>query len=53
VFYDPNNPADAVLERKAGGSNVSLMIGVVFLVIGLCLGCPLLAALLVASLSSI
>jgi len=53
VFYDPNNPADAVLERRAGGSNVSLMIGIVFLVIGACLGCPGLVALLIASLPSI
>jgi hypothetical protein len=52
VFYDPNNSADAVLERKAGGSNASLMIGVVLLIIGLCMGCPGLAALLIASLSS-
>jgi hypothetical protein len=42
VYYDPNNPAEAVLERKAGGSTVSLILGIVFLVISLCLGCPIL-----------
>ena len=52
VYYDPQNPAEAVLERKAGGSTASWMIGIVFLVIGLCLGCPGMVTLLVASLSA-
>jgi len=42
VYYDPNNPAESVLERKAGGSTMSLILGIVFLVISLCLGCPVL-----------
>jgi hypothetical protein len=46
VYYDPNNPGEAVLERKAGGSTLSLVLGIVFLVISLCLGCPVLLYLL-------
>jgi hypothetical protein len=46
VYYDPNNPAEAVLERKAGGSTVSLVLGIVFLLVSLCLGCPVLAAVI-------
>ena len=40
VFYDPANPQQAVLERKAGGFGATLAIGIIFLVIGLCLACP-------------
>jgi hypothetical protein len=48
VYYDPNNPAEAVLERKAGGSTVKLVLGIIFLAISLCLGCPGLVALVLA-----
>ena len=47
VYYDPSNPGEAVLERKAGSSTLSLVLGIVFLVISLCLGCPVLLYLLV------
>jgi hypothetical protein len=40
VFYDPAKPQRSVLERKVGGFGSSLVIGIIFLVIGLCLGCP-------------
>lgn len=40
VYYDPNNPADAVLERQVSGSNVMMILGIVFTVIGVCLACP-------------
>ena len=39
VYYDPANPGEAVLERKAGGSTASLVLGIIFLVVGLCIGC--------------
>jgi hypothetical protein len=36
VFYDPQKPAAAVLERNIAGSNIVLpMMGVIFLVVGL------------------
>lgn len=39
VYYDPNNPADSVLEQKAS-SNLTLILGIIFLGIGLCLVLP-------------
>ena len=39
VYYDPTDPRQAVLERQAGGYGVGLVLGIVFLVIGACLGC--------------
>jgi hypothetical protein len=39
VYYDPNNPSDAVLERRAGGGATGWIVGIVFLVAGLCFGC--------------
>lgn len=42
VYYDPQNPSDAVLERQAGGFKMGLIIGIVCLVISLCIGCGLL-----------
>jgi hypothetical protein len=39
VYYNPDDPSDAVLERQAGGATLSLVIGIVFMVIGLSLGC--------------
>jgi len=52
VYYDPNNPAEAVLERKAGGATLSLVLGIIFVVIGLCIGCPALVGLVLAPWSS-
>lgn len=42
VYYDPDNPAEAVLERKAGGKVLGLVIGILFLFLSLCVGLPLL-----------
>jgi len=42
VFYDPQNPSDAVLERQAGGFKMGMIIGIICLVISLCIGCGLL-----------
>ncbi len=52
VYYDPNNPSDAVLERKAGASTLGLVLGIIFLVISLCLGCPGLMIALIGTFSS-
>ncbi|NPV87117.1 MAG: DUF3592 domain-containing protein [Anaerolineae bacterium] len=39
VFYDPSDPAKAVLEPQAAGSKVFLIIGIVFAAIGLLACC--------------
>ena len=39
VYYNPNNPSEAVLERRAGGGAAGWVVGIVFLVAGLCFGC--------------
>jgi len=52
VYYDPNKPADAVLERKASGSTPTLGLGIIFIAVSLCLGCPGLVALVLMPWSS-
>lgn len=43
VFYNPQNPSEAVLERVAGGgSKTALIIGIILLVISVLIACPLL-----------
>lgn len=42
VYYDPANPTDAVLERKVGSKMLTLVLGIIFLIISICLGFPLL-----------
>jgi hypothetical protein len=39
VFINPANPADSVLEQK-GSSTTALVIGIVLLAVGLCVGIP-------------
>ena len=40
IYYNPNNPEDAVLERKMGtGGTVFLIIGILFTFIALCTLC--------------
>jgi hypothetical protein len=39
VFYNPQNPKDAALERKAGGAGAGLVIGIVFIVLSVCILC--------------
>lgn len=46
VYYDPNNPADSVLEQKAS-SNLTLILGIIFLAVGLCMVLPIGIVLLV------
>jgi hypothetical protein len=53
VYYDPSNPSDAVLERQASGSNVGMILGIIFIVIGVCLACPIMAITLTSVLSSL
>jgi hypothetical protein len=40
VFYNPGNPADAVLEKQASGTNTMLVLGIVFLAVAACLALP-------------
>jgi uncharacterized protein DUF3592 len=42
VYYDPANPENAVLERKAGSTMAGMIIGVALIIIGLCIACALL-----------
>jgi hypothetical protein len=53
VYYDPSNPSDAVLARQASGSNASMILGIIFIVIGVCLACPVMAITLTSVLSSL
>jgi hypothetical protein len=53
LYYNPANPADAVLERKAGGSTISLVLGIIFILISICLGCPIIVMIGSSALSSI
>ncbi len=39
VFYNPDDPTDAVLEQRSN-AGVMLTIGIIFAVIGLCFLCP-------------
>lgn len=41
VYFDPANPAEAVLERRAGGLGITFVMGVVFLLIAVCMACPM------------
>jgi hypothetical protein len=45
VYYDPASPDKAVLERRAGGSTVGMVLGIIFLVLAVCIGCPVLIAI--------
>lgn len=38
IYYDPNNPADAVIERKMGSKGF-LIIGNIFTLVGICSAC--------------
>jgi hypothetical protein len=41
VYYDPADPASAVLERKAGGSVLGFILGGIFILLGVCMACPI------------
>jgi hypothetical protein len=46
VYYNPQNPAEAVLERAAGaGAKTSKTIGIILLVLSALIACPLLIGL--------
>jgi hypothetical protein len=49
VYYNPSNPAEAVLERKAGGAVLATILGVFFIFLGLCISCPLIFSGLAAA----
>jgi hypothetical protein len=42
VYYNPEKPGEAVLERKAGALSGMMIIGIICLVLSLCIACPLL-----------
>ena len=42
VYYNPENPSEAVLERKAGALSGMMIIGIICVVLSLCIACPLL-----------
>ena len=46
VFYAPQNNAEAVLERKAGGFKGGLAAGIICMVLAACIACGLLIALI-------
>jgi Protein of unknown function (DUF3592) len=46
VYYNPENPEDAVLEKRAAGTMTTLIVGIVFLAVTVCLGLPIAFSLL-------
>lgn len=46
VYYSPENPEDAVLEKRAAGTMATLIIGIAFLAVTVCLGLPIVFSLL-------
>lgn len=40
VYYDPQNPGQAVLERSAAGNSAMFIIGIALLAVDVCLFCP-------------
>jgi hypothetical protein len=42
VYFNPQNPAEAVLEKQAAGATTMLVLGIVFLAVTACLGLPIL-----------
>ncbi|MDI6769063.1 MAG: DUF3592 domain-containing protein [Anaerolineales bacterium] len=53
IYYDPANPADAVLERKAGGNTLAMVLGIILLAISLCLGCPMIVMIGLNAISTL
>jgi hypothetical protein len=46
VYYNPENPEDAVLQKRAAGTMATLIIGIAFLAVTVCLGVPIAFSLL-------
>jgi hypothetical protein len=53
VYYDPNKPSDAVLQRQVSGSKMGLILGIIFIVVGVCIACPVMGVTLANILSSL
>ena len=53
VYYDPADPQKAVLERQAGGFGIGLALGIIFLVVGSCLGCGVLFVMVTSLLAPV
>lgn len=51
VYYNPNDPADSVLEQKSS-SNLTLILGIIFIGVGLCVVLPIGLILLLSIASS-
>jgi hypothetical protein len=49
VYYNPQNPADATLQTKTG-SKAGLVLGVIFLVVGILVGCMGIGGILISLL---
>ncbi len=45
VYYNPEKPGEAVLERRAGGFAWGMVVGVICLLLGACIACPLLVGI--------
>lgn len=46
VYYNPDNPQEAVLEQRASGTATVWIVGIAFLGVTACLACPLVGMLL-------
>jgi hypothetical protein len=49
IYYNPSNLAEAVLERKAGSAMLGTALGIIFAILGLCIGCSLILGGLAAA----
>lgn len=48
IYYDPEKPAEAVVERQASGFKLLLIGGILLIVISFCVGCAISGASLVS-----
>ena len=46
VYYNPEDPQDAVLEKRAAGTMTTLIIGIAFLAVTVCLVLPIVGSVL-------
>jgi hypothetical protein len=53
IYYDPSNPTEAVLERKAGNSVLATILGAAFILLSLCIACPLIFSGLAAAVGTL
>lgn len=45
VYYNPNNPSEAILIRGKKGTMLGIILGVIFIIISICVSCGLLYTL--------